>query len=106
MKLHIANIPLLPKVFRNSWPIGNGKSEFKRSVVDVVAKDAAMKRIQPTISVKSTPTMMAIGAAREAPATSSDMWAAESSDSQLTMSIGLKRTWKRPYIRSESTWDL
>lgn len=73
MKLQIANIPLLPKVSRNNWPIGNGNSEFKRSEVDDVAKDAAMKRIQPTISVKRTPTIIAIGAAREAPATSSDM---------------------------------
>lgn len=59
--------------------------------MEVVAKDAAIKRIQPTISVNRTPTMMAIGAAREAPATSSEMWAAESSAARLKVSEDLNK---------------
>ena len=47
---------------------------------DFVAKDAAISSSHPRISVLATPRMMAIGALRCAPATSSEMCAAESSD--------------------------
>ena len=47
---------------------------------DLVAKDAAISSNHPRTSVKATPKMIAIGALRCAPATSSEMCAAESSD--------------------------
>ena len=46
---------------------------------DEVAKEAAMKSRQPSEAVAPTPTRIAMGAARAAPAVSSEMCAAESS---------------------------
>lgn len=79
IRLHMVNIPRLPIAFKNNCPIGRGSSDDNRSAMEVLAKDAAMSRIHPRISVAATPASIAIGAVRAAPATSSDMWAAASS---------------------------
>ena len=47
IKLQMVNMPLFPSVSKNSCPIGKGRSEFRRSVTDLVANDAAMKRSHP-----------------------------------------------------------
>lgn len=80
MKLQIANMPRFPSTSRKSWPIGRGRFVVRSEETDLVAKDAAMSSIHPRISVLATPRTMAMGALRCAPATSSEMWAAESSD--------------------------
>ena len=45
-----------------------------------MAKEIEIRRSQPIIEVKATETKIASGAAREAFAVSSDIWAAESSE--------------------------
>ena len=79
MKLQIVSIPFFPNTSRKSWPIGRGSGESSKSETDAVAYEAEMYRSQPRDDVSPTPTRMAIGAARDAPAVSSEMWAAESS---------------------------
>jgi hypothetical protein len=79
MKLHIASIPRFPRTSRNSWPIGSGRVVAKSFGTDAVANEAAMYISQPKSCVAPTPIMIAMGAARAAPATSSEMCAAESS---------------------------
>lgn len=75
---------------------------------DVVAKDAAIKRSQPSEAVAKTLIRMAIGAARAAPAVSSEMWAAESSvrlEVKLGMILGQNARHtpcKSPHRRVES----
>ena len=78
----MASIPFLPSWFKNTWPIGKGRSVFKISATFVVAYDAAMNNSQPKDAVKPTPVSIAIGAARAAPAVSSAMCAAESSNDE------------------------
>ena len=80
MKLQRASIPFLPRTLRNSWPIGNGRSVPSRASTDEVAKDAAMSSSQPRDAVSKTLTRIASGAAFAAPAVSSEMCAAESSN--------------------------
>jgi len=79
MKLHIASIPLFPRTSKKSWPMGSGKVLVNKLVTEAVAKEHAMKRSQPNTCVPNTPTRIATGAVRWAPATSSEMCAAESS---------------------------
>lgn len=79
IKLHIANIPFFPRTSKNTWAIGSGRSVDRRSLMEGITKDTAINRIHPRLAVAPTPTMMAIGAALAAPATSSEMWQAESS---------------------------
>lgn len=79
MRHHIVSIPFLPRVSRKSCPIGSGRSVESRRGTDVVAKEAEIKSASPSSSVAPTPTTIAIGAAHAALATSSDIWAAESS---------------------------
>lgn len=80
MKLQIVSMPRLPSTSRKSWPIGNGRFDVRSEETDDVAKDAETRTSHPRISVLATPRMMAIGALRCASATSSEMCAAESSD--------------------------
>ena len=68
IKLQIVSMPVFPSVLRNSWPMGRGSVDAKRSETDAVAKDAAINRIQPSAAVPATPIKMAKGAARAAPA--------------------------------------
>lgn len=63
--------------------MGRGNSELSNSGTDVLAKDAAMSKSHPNDAVAPTPTKIAIGAARAAPDTSSEMCAAESSGHQI-----------------------
>lgn len=86
MKLQIVSIPRFPSTSRKSWPIGNGRFVARSEETDFVAKDAEMSSNHPRISVLATPRMMAIGALRWAPATSSEMCAAESSDMRISHS--------------------
>ena len=80
-KLHIASIPCFPRTSRRSWPIGSASSVFKSSETEVVVKEMAMMRIQPIPPTAATEVSIAIGAARAAPDTSSEICAAESSTS-------------------------
>ena len=78
IRLQIASIPRLPSTSRKSWPIGSGSEVASKSGTEVAAKEAAMKSSQPSEAVAPTPTSIAIGAARAAPAVSSEMCGAES----------------------------
>lgn len=82
MKDQIASIPDFPRTLRKSWPIGKGKVVDNISATEEVANEAAMYNIHPKNSVKATETRIAIGATRAAPATSSDICAAESSNTR------------------------
>lgn len=102
MKLQIANMPRFPSTSRKSWPIGKGKSVVRSEETDFVAKDATTSSSHPRISVIATPRMMAIGALRCAPATSSEMCAAESSDTYQKSFRSRRRTLtacQRPHWR-------
>jgi hypothetical protein len=46
IKLQMASMPRFPRVSKNNCPIGNGSSEAKRSLTDVVANDAVMGKGQ------------------------------------------------------------
>ena len=86
MNDHKVSMPFFPSVSRKSCPIGSGNVVVSRSETEVVAKDAAMRRIHPSPAVPATPIKMASGAAREAPADSSLTWAAESSMMEMVFS--------------------
>jgi hypothetical protein len=73
MNDQIASIPRLPRLLRNSWPIGKGSWVDSSSEMEELANEAAMNNIQPRDVVNPTDTSMAIGAARAAPATSSEI---------------------------------
>jgi hypothetical protein len=64
--------------------MGRGRFVDSRSGIEELANEAAINNIQPREVVNATETIMAIGAARAAPATSSDIWAAASSFSDGT----------------------
>ena len=59
--------------------MGRGKVVERISSTDVMTKEVAIRSNQPRLAVENTDTIIAIGAARAAPAVSSDMCAAESS---------------------------
>jgi hypothetical protein len=79
MRDQIASIPCFPSTSRKSWAMGKGRVVERRSDTLAVANEQAMRRIQPRLAVAPTPTRMATGAARAAPAISSETCAAESS---------------------------
>ncbi|PSR73311.1 hypothetical protein PHLCEN_2v10839 [Hermanssonia centrifuga] len=79
IKLQRASMPFFPSTSSISCPIGKGRSVARRSDTEAVANEAAIKSSQPRDAVAPTLTRMAKGAARAAPAVSSEMWAAESS---------------------------
>lgn len=73
IKLQIASMPLWPRTSRKSWPMGKGNVLSQVAVTLAVAKDAAMSSSQPRTAVALTPTRIAIGALRAAPAVSSEI---------------------------------
>ena len=87
IKLQMASMPRFPSTSRKSWPIGSGRGDASRSGTDAAAKEAAIKSSQLREAVAPTPMRMAMGAARAAPAVSSEMWAAESSGRRMRSGI-------------------
>jgi hypothetical protein len=62
-------MPFFPRVFKKSCPIGRGRVVVSTSGTDLVAKEAAIRKIHPRPEVPATPMRIAKGAARAAPAT-------------------------------------
>src|SRR6202042_363776 len=72
IKPHIINIPFFPRTSKKSCAMGRGSVDENTSETDAVANDAAIRRIHPRLAVPATPMRIAYGAARAAPATSSE----------------------------------
>ena len=90
-KLQTASIPRFPSTSRSSWPIGSASSVSSKAETETVAKEAAMMSIQPRPPTAAHETRIAIGAARAAPDTSSEMCAAESSGQKAEYRYGYER---------------
>lgn len=57
MNDQIVNIPRFPRTLRNTCPIGSGRDVPRRSLMDGITKDVAMRRSHPKLAVAPTPTL-------------------------------------------------